>query len=102
LRPGGLLYVTFLPYPLSWTQALARARGIKIHDRLYWRRKLRELAAAAGLTIHSVWFGQLFPKNSIPLSMDPLLEGIDRALCRFTPLKYCATNLEAVLMAPGR
>jgi len=27
LKPGGIVYVTFLPYFLSWTQALARLAG---------------------------------------------------------------------------
>ena len=99
LRPRGVLYVTFLPYPLSWTQALARTRGNDYHDRLYWHGRLRELSSAAGLTVQSSWFGQLFPKNSVPLRLDPLLEGVDRALCRFTPLRYFATNIEAVLTA---
>lgn len=97
LRPRGLLYVTFLPYPLSWTQALARIRGNDYHDRLYWRRRLFELAELSGFAIQSVWLAQLFPKNSIPLAFDPVLERLDRALCRYTPLKYFATNLEAVL-----
>lgn len=100
LRPGGVFYVTFLPYPLSWTQALARARGDGYHDRLYSRRRLRELAAAAGFTVHWLQLAQLLPKNSVPLWLDPLLEKVDRGLCRFTPLGYFATNLEAVLTAP--
>jgi SAM-dependent methyltransferase len=100
LRPGGVFYVTFLPYPSSWTQAVARARGDGYHDRLYWRRRLRALAATAGFTVQWVQLAQLFPKNSVPLGLDPLLEKVDRALCRFTPLKYLATNLEAVLTAP--
>jgi SAM-dependent methyltransferase len=97
LKPRGLLYVTFLPYPLSWTQAVARLRGNDYHDRLYWRRRVFGLAASAGFAVQSVWLGQLFPKNSMPLSFDPVLERLDRALCRYTPLKYFATNLEAVL-----
>ena len=97
LKPSGLLYITFLPYPLSWTQAVARLRGNHYHDRLYWRRRLADLAAGSGLAVQSVWLGQLFPKNSIPLRWDSALEPVDRALCRYTPLKYFATNLEAVL-----
>jgi SAM-dependent methyltransferase len=99
LRPGGLLYVTFLPYFLSWTQAAGRLRGDHYHDRLYSRRSFTELVSAAGFEVCRLEFSQLFPKNSIPLSWDRLLEPIDRFLCGRTPLKYFATNLEAVLMA---
>jgi SAM-dependent methyltransferase len=98
LKPGGLFYVTFLPYRLSWTQAVVRLRGNHYHDRLYWRRSLLELARDAGFTVQSLWFGQLFPKHSIPLALDPLLEPLDRMLCRYTPFKYIATNLESILI----
>ncbi len=99
LRPGGILYIAFLPYPLSWTQAAARLFGDRYHDRLYRRRRLRELAYAAEFRVQAVWFGQLFPKNPTPLVLDRVLEPIDRLACRYTPLKYFATNLEAVLTA---
>jgi SAM-dependent methyltransferase len=97
LTPQGLLFVTFLPYHLSWTQAAARIRGNDYHDRLYWRRRVSELAFASGLSVQGMWFGQLFPKNSVPLSLDPIFEPIDRALCSYSPLKYFATNIEAIL-----
>ena len=99
LKPGGMFYVTFLPYPLSWTQALARLRGNDYHDRLYWRRSVERLAAAAQFSVQGMWLGQLLPKNSMSLSLDGICEPVDRALCRYTPLKYFATNLEAVLTA---
>lgn len=99
LRPGGLLYVTFLPYFLSWTQAAGRLRGDHYHDRLYSRRSFAGLVSGAGFEVCRLQLGQLFPKNSIPLSWDRLLEPIDRFLCGHMPLKYFATNLEAVLMA---
>jgi SAM-dependent methyltransferase len=99
LKPGGVLYIVFLPYPLSWTQAVARLLGDRYHDRLYWRRRLRELAQAAEFVVHALWFGQLFPKNPTPLALDRVLEPIDRLMCRYTLLKYLATNLEAVLTA---
>ncbi len=99
LKPGGVLYIVFLPYPLSWTQAVARLLGDRYHDRLYRRRRLRELARAAEFLVHALWFGQLFPKNPTPLTLDRVLEPIDRSMCRYTPLKYFATNLEAVLTA---
>ncbi len=42
--------------------------------------------------------GQLFPKNSVSLRAATLLEPLDRLLCRYTPLKFLATNLEIVLV----
>jgi SAM-dependent methyltransferase len=99
LRPGGLFYVTFLPYALSWTQVLARLRGNNYHDRLYWRRRVHHLATVSRFSVRALWFGQLLPKNSVPFAFDSVCEPLDRILCRYTPLKYFATNLEAVLAA---
>ena len=99
LRPGGLFFVTFLPYFLSWTQAVSHLRGNDYHDRLYRESRLPLLAADAGFQLAGYSHGQLFPKNSTPISWDPLLEPLDRLLCRYTPLKYFATNLEAVFVA---
>jgi SAM-dependent methyltransferase len=99
LRLGGVFYITFLPYFLSWTQALARFRGNDYHDRLYNRGGLTQLALNARFSVCSLVLSQLFPKNSVPLSLDRFLEPMDRFLCANTPLKYFATNLEAVLLA---
>jgi SAM-dependent methyltransferase len=98
LRPGGIFFVTFLPYFLSWTQFVAHLRGDDYHDRLYSLGKLHHLADRAGFMVLDAWHGQLFPKNSIKYS--PLLEKLDRLLTDFTPLRYFATNLEAVLVRP--
>lgn len=99
LKPGGIFFVTLLPYFLSWTQALARLRGITYHDRLYHKRQLAAMAARAGFEAAGILHGQLFPKNSVPLRFDRLLEPIDRFGCRYTPLKYFATNVEAIFVA---
>lgn len=99
LRPGGLLVVTFLPYTLSWTQRLAHARGNFYHPRLYSRHGLRELGHAAGFDLLLLEHGQLLPKNSVSMRLGRLLEPLDLFLCRHTPLRYFATNLEAVLLA---
>ena len=99
LKPGGVAFITLLPYFLSWTQALGRAFGNRYHDRLYNKGSLRKLAGDAHFELAGVWHGQLFPKNSVPIGLDPYLEPLDRFLCGFTPLKYLATNLEAVLIA---
>jgi len=99
LKPGGVFYVTFLPCFLSWTQALARLRGNSYHDRLYERRTFERLAVESGFKVDALWFAQLFPKRAITYHWDTILEPLDRVLCRFTPLKYFATNLEIVLRA---
>jgi SAM-dependent methyltransferase len=99
LKPGGTLFVTFLPYFLSWTQALGRLRGETYHDRLYSQSGLRKLATDAQFEVALVRFAQLFPKNSVPLRWAGVLEPLDCALCAYSPFKYFATNLEAVLIA---
>lgn len=99
LRPGGVFFVAFLPYALSWTQAVARLRGNVYHDRLYRRAAVLAMAAEAGFRVEAMWLAQLFPKNSVPLALDPILEPLDRLLCRHTPLRLLATNLEAILVA---
>ena len=99
LTPGGIFFVSFLPYRLSWTQAFARLRGDSYHDRLYSRRHVLRIAERARFSVESIWHAQLFPKNAVPIELDRHLEPIDRALCRLTPLRYFATNLEVVLRA---
>jgi SAM-dependent methyltransferase len=100
LKPGGIFFITFLPYKLSWTQWVARRRGDHYHDRLYTVRSLRRLAEKTGWNVVDVWFGQLFPKNSLSYPAPNIFERLDRLLTDFTPLKYFATNLEAVLVRP--
>lgn len=100
LRPGGVFSIDLPAVPVVVDADACAGAGGGYHDRLYWRHRLRELAAAAGFKVQWVQLAQLFPKNSVPLWLDPLLERVDRVLCRFTPLGYFATNLEAVLTAP--
>ena len=99
VKPGGLGFICFLPYTFSWTQRLAHARGDHYHSRLYGRAQLRAMAQAAGFNVLRMTHGQLFPKNSVSLGAGHRLEPIDRWLCRHTPLKFLATNLEALLEA---
>ena len=99
VKPGGLCLICFLPYTCSWTQRLAHARGDRYHTRLYSRAQLRAMAQAAGFNVLRMTHGQLFPKNSVSLDAGRRLEPIDRWLCRHTPLKFLATNLEALLEA---
>lgn len=102
LRPGGLLFIAFLPTRLSWTQAVARVRGHRYHDRLYTPQGIDALARQSGLRLIDCWYAQLFPKNSVPLHLGRQLEPLDRWLCEKTPLRYFATNLEIVLARPAR
>jgi SAM-dependent methyltransferase len=100
LRPDGVLFFSFLPYWLSWTQRLAHWRGNRYHERLYRRRDVARLAAEAGFRVEAMWHGQLFPKNSMPYH--PAVERLDQWLTWHTPLRYLATNLEGVLrVAPA-
>jgi SAM-dependent methyltransferase len=99
LKDRGIFYIVFLPYFLSWTQHVARLRGETYHDRLYKKRSFVQLAESFGFAVAGVSHGQLFPKNSVPLSFDRVLEPVDRWFCAYTPLRYFATNLEAVLVA---
>lgn len=97
LKPDGLCLVSFLPYTLSWTQRLAHARGDRYHSHLYSRAGVARLAAGARFRVLRMAHGQLFPKNSLSLRAAALLEPLDRALCRYTPLRFLTTNLEIVL-----
>lgn len=97
VKPNGLCLLFFLPYTLSWTQRLAHARGDRYHDHLYSRADVARLAAGARFRVLRMAHGQLFPKNAVPLSAASVLEPLDRWLCRYTPLRYLATNLEVVL-----
>ncbi len=98
LRKDGVLIVLYLPYALSWTQNLAHLRKIYYHDRLYSIKHTQNLAQLSGFDIVEYKLAQLFPKNSVPLFLDKYLEPLDRFLCKYTPLKYFATNLELVMV----
>lgn len=97
LKPGGMFFFAFLPGWLSWTQRLARARGNSYHPILYKPKTVEDLAEAAGFKSYHIWYGQLFPKNSVRHSN--ATERIDRFMTAHTPLKYFATNLEGFLIA---
>jgi SAM-dependent methyltransferase len=97
LKPGGLFFIAFLPYQLSWTQHLSRLLGRPAHDRLYAERDLRALAHAADFRVAALWHGQFFAKRSRP--PNDRLEWLDRFITDRTPLRYLATNLEAILVA---
>lgn len=98
LKPGGVLFIAFLPYFLSWTQAAGRLGGDNYHDRLYRIKSFTQLATDSHFEVVRLSLAQLLPKNSVRLALDGILEPIDRFLCARTPLRYLATNLEAILV----
>jgi SAM-dependent methyltransferase len=98
LKPGGVFFVSFLPYFLSWTQFVARLRGDDYHDRLYSEGGFRRLADRTGWKVVDLWHGQLFPKNSFSGPNPNRFERWDRFLTDSTPLRFFATNLECVLI----
>lgn len=96
LRPGGLFFVSFLPYKMSWTQRLAHLRGDFYHDRLYWKTDLQKLADDVNMSMAQIGHGQLFPKTRFKTGN--FVEKVDRFLTDWTPLRYFSTNIEAVLV----
>lgn len=102
LRPNGLFFCFFLPYKLSWTQAILKARGITYHDRLYDRTIVNTLTNDSGLEILDFWHRQLFPKHSARFKNYRTLEKVDQWLTFNTFLKYFATNIEFVCVNVGK
>ncbi len=94
LKPEGLFFCSFLPYKFSWTQLVARQFGDNYHERLYTKARVRNLFASRGLRIERIEHAQFFPKNK--WSPSETLEAIDNAICRYSPLRYFATNLIVV------
>jgi SAM-dependent methyltransferase len=96
LKPNGLFFCFFLPYYLSWTQRIAHLRGNYYHDRLYSKHDAKRMTHNAGLQLLDIWHRQLLPKNNVHYENYRFFEKIDQALCRYTFLKYLATNIEFV------
>lgn len=96
LKPGGLLFCYFLPYPFSWTQKLAHIKGDFYHDRFYNRKTVNQLLQASNFELLDYWHRALFPKNSINYPAFKQLEQLDQLLCEYTPFKHLATNVEFV------
>lgn len=97
IKPSGLFFFSFLPFWLSWSQRLAQLRGNWYHPRLYKSETVAQMAEKAGFIVGGIWHGQFLPKNSFPHSN--IIEGVDRILTWYTPLKYFATNIEGILVA---
>ncbi len=101
LKPSGLYFCFFLPYTFSWTQRLQHLRGDYYHDRLYSRRQVRGMLSESGFDALDMWHRALLPKNTIRYPAFHLMERLDHLACRWTPLKYLATNLEFVAAKTG-
>lgn len=96
LKPNGLFFCFFLPFVGSWTQYVMRWRGDNYHDRLYTKRRVRDLLKHSGFELIDIWHRQLFPKNSVYYPAYHFFETIDQAIVRFTPLRLLTTNIEFV------
>jgi SAM-dependent methyltransferase len=100
LKPGGLFFCFFLPTELSWTQQVARWRGIGYHDRLYSKSIVSEMLKEAGLELVDLWYRQLLPKNKAHYPNFRMFEKLDQFATECTPLRYLATNIEFVCVKP--
>ena len=90
----GLFYFCMLPTTYSWTQRLAHIRGDYYHDRLYSKRKVRELARQANMKLVQIDHEHFFPKNR--WGYNSLVDAIDKLIC-VSPLKIFSTNFYGVL-----
>lgn len=96
IRPGGLLFVLFLPQTFSWTQRLAHLRGNRYHDRLYGLRRTNEMLSGHGFQVLDQWYRQLLPKNSVAWPCFRQVELIDQFATSHSPFRYLATDIEFV------
>jgi SAM-dependent methyltransferase len=96
LKPNGLFFCFFLPTQLSWTQQICRWMGDDYHDRLYTKRRIKQLAGASNVKILDLWYRQLLPKNSAHYPNFRLFEKLDQFVTENTPFRYFATNIEFV------
>ena len=96
LKPGGLFFCYFLPYPYSWTQKLAHLKGNFYHDRFYDKKKVNQLLQVSQFELLDFWHRALLPKNSINYPFYKQIEYVDQFFCDYTPLRHLATNVEFV------
>ncbi|MDR1803813.1 MAG: class I SAM-dependent methyltransferase [Treponema sp.] len=100
LKTNGLFFCFYLPYKLSYTQNIHRLRGYCYHDKLYWKKDVRNLLKKANLNLLDIWHRALLPKISFIPSFYHTVERIDNWLCNYSLLKYFATNIEFVAKKP--
>ena len=100
LKPGGLFFCVHLPSKLSWTQRISRFRGNCCHDRLYLKNEVKNLLKETNLNLIDMWHRSLLPKNTLIPPAFHLAEKADLWLCRNTPLKFFATNIEFIAEKP--
>jgi len=95
-KPGGLLFIFFLPQFLSWTQRVAHLRGNRYHDRLYRIRGTEAMLRKSGFDVLDKWHRQLLPKNTVSWPLFRQVERLDQLATSMTPLKFLATDIEFV------
>jgi len=100
LKPGGFFFCFHLPRTCSWTQRLDQLRKSPDHDRLCTAKKAKKLLDNANLTLLDIWHRAVFPKFSFVPTHVAGIERLDQWLCRYTPLKYLATNVEFLAQKP--
>jgi SAM-dependent methyltransferase len=96
LKTNGLFFCFYLPYKLSYTQNIQHLKGNWYHDRLYWKKDVRNLLKKANLNLLDIWHRALLPKRSFVPPFFNTVERIDNWLCNNSLLKYFATNIEFV------
>ena len=88
--------LTLFPNKLSYTQNIQHLKGNWYHDRLYWKKDVRNLLKKANLNLLDIWHRALLPKRSFVPPFFNTVERIDNWLCNNSLLKYFATNIEFV------
>jgi SAM-dependent methyltransferase len=95
LKPKGLFFCFWLPYKYSWKQKREYLKGSHYHDRLYDIHTVKRLLDETQFTLLDYWYRDLLPKGYAP-PFYRKLENFDNWLCRNTPMKYLASNIELV------
>jgi SAM-dependent methyltransferase len=93
LKPNGLFFCFWLPYKYSWKQKREYLKGSHYHDRLYDIKKVKHLLNEARMNLLDYWYRDLLPKGRA-LPYYRKVESFDNWLCRNTPLKHLASNIE--------
>ena len=96
LKTNGLFFCFYLPYTLSYTQHIQHLKGNWYHNKLYWKRDVKNLLKKTNLHLLDIWHRALLPKKSFVPPFFHTVERIDNWLCNNTLLKYFATNIEFV------
>jgi 2-polyprenyl-3-methyl-5-hydroxy-6-metoxy-1,4-benzoquinol methylase len=96
LKPNGLFFCFYLPYKLSYTQTIHHLRGQRYHDKLYWKKTVKQLLEKSNLELMDIWHRALLPKVSFVPPFYHVIEKIDNWFCNYSLFKFFATNIEFV------